>query len=191
MNKMKEERTQVEKRFWQTVTKVAMESGFEPGWEYLGYPCARKRVTELMDRFHGDPSFPGFYGVRIPLGRYEGMKLSLLIENQRELVVGLQTEEDDSPEQEGGTLDTIRGLMQSLEGSGRMWNFEAPGWLAWKTTDIRLNFRSLYNKAFLDIMLNKSDSEALYLIGEEISDILEEVGEVVTKKTVEYGTVIN
>ena len=79
---MKEERTQVEKRFWQSVTKVAMESGMEPGWEYLGYPCPRKRIGELMDRFHGDPAFPGFYGVRIPLGEYNGLKLSMIIENQ-------------------------------------------------------------------------------------------------------------
>ena len=34
------------------------------------------------------------------------------------------------------------------------------------------------------MMLNKGDSEALYLIGEEISDILEEMSEVVTSKKV-------
>jgi hypothetical protein len=187
---MKEERTQVERRFWQSVTKTAMESGWEPGWEYLGYPCARKRITELMERFQGDPTFPGFYGVKIPIGSFEGMELSLLIENQRELVIGLQAEDSASGEPEG-TLNSIREIMLSLEGSGRSWNFEAPGWLAWKTTDIRLNFRALYNKAFMDIMRNKSESEALYLIGEEITDILEELRELVTQKTVEYGTVAN
>ena len=82
-------------------------------------------------------------------------------------------------------------MMFSLLNTCRSWNFEAPGWVAWKTTEIRLNFRSLFNKAFLDIMLKKSNSEALYLIGEEVADILGEIRQVIIKQKVEYGTVIN
>ena len=143
-----------------------------------------------MERFHGDPSFPGFYGLRIPLGEVNGMKLNVLIENQRELIIGIQVE-DSGPESGESALTTFRDMMDSLLLTGRSWDFEAPGWLAWKTTEIRLNFRSLFNKAFQDILLRKSDSEALYLIGEELSDILGEVRDVLIKQKVEYGTLVN
>jgi hypothetical protein len=62
---MKEERTSAEKRFWQTLWTIALESGLEPGWECLGYSCSRKRINEMIDRFQGDLSAPGFYGIRI------------------------------------------------------------------------------------------------------------------------------
>lgn len=187
---MKEERTNAEKRFWQALSKIAMESGLEPGWEYLGYPCSRKRINELMERFHGDPSFPGFYGIRIPLGMVNGLNINVLIENQKELIVGIQVEDPVIPGTEV-SVETLKAMMVSLVNTGRSWDFEAPGWIAWKTTEIRLNFRSLFNKAFQDIILQKSDSEALYLIGEEVTDILSEIREVVLKHKVEYGTVIN
>jgi hypothetical protein len=190
MNKMKEERASAEKRFWQTMVKVAVESGMEPGWEYLGYSCSRKRIGELMARFHGDPSFPGFYGLRIPLGEYNGLNLNLLIENQKELIVGIQVD-DSTDNRLDVTVDTMRSLMGMLGDTGRPWDFEAPGWIAWKTTEIRLNFRSVLNRAFQDIMMMKSDSEAMYLIGEEVGDILDEIREVIMKQEVEYGTVIN
>jgi hypothetical protein len=187
---MKEERTNAEKRFWQTLSKVALDSGSEPAWEYLGYPCSRKRIGELMDRFHSDPAFPGFYGLKIPLGAVNGLTLNLLIENQKELIVGIQAEDPTEPG-EVITVDTMKDVMLCLGNTGRLWDFEAPGWIAWKTTDIRLNFRSLFNKAFQDIILQKSDSEALYLIGEEITDIMGEIREVIMKQKFEYGTVAN
>jgi hypothetical protein len=188
--KMKEERTNAEKRFWQTVSKIAMESGLEPGWEYLGLPCSRKRINEMIERFQEDSSAPGFYGVRIPLGELNGLNINVLIENQKELIIGIQTE-DSSESGNNVSIEAFRDLMVLLVNTGRSWNFEAPGWIAWKTTDIRLNFRSLFNRAFQDILLNKTDSEALYLIGEEIADILGEIREVMVKQNVEYGTVIN
>ena len=41
-------------------------------------------------------------------------------------------------------------------------------------------------------MLNKDDSEALYLIAEEITDILQEIRNIVTcQNHPEYGTVAN
>ncbi len=187
---MKEERTNAEKRFWQMLMRIAVESGFEPGWAYLGYPCPRKRITELMERFHGDISFPGFYGIRIPLGEVNGTTLNLLIENQKELIVGIQAE-DTAVQGSDKSVDSLRSVMSMLVETGRQWDFEAPGWIAWKTTEIRLNFRSVLNRAFQDIMLMKSDSEALYLIGEEVSDILNEMKEIIFKQEVEYGTVIN
>jgi len=187
---MKEERTNAEKRFWQALSKVAVESGMEPGWEYLGYSCSRKKINELIDRFQDDTSSPGFYGIKIPLGEVNGLNLNMLIENQKELIIGIQPEDSSVPGN-AVTVDAFREIMVSLVNTGRSWNFEAPGWVAWKTTEIRLNFRSLFNKAFQDILLKKSDSEALYLIGEELSDILGEIREVMIKQKVEYGTVIN
>ncbi|TSA34410.1 MAG: hypothetical protein D4R64_11880 [Porphyromonadaceae bacterium] len=187
---MKKERANAEKRFWQALSKVAIESGLEPGWEYLGYSCSRKKMNELIERFQNDPSSPGFYGIRLPLGEVNGLNLNMLIENQKELIIGIQPEDSGVPGNEA-TVETFRDMMISLVNTGRSWNFEAPGWIAWKTTEIRLNFRSLFNKAFQDIMLQKSDSEALYLIGEEVADILGEIREVIVKQKVEYGTVIN
>jgi hypothetical protein len=187
---MKEERVNAEKRFWQTLSNVAIESGLEPSWEHLGYSCSRKKINEMIDRFQRDPSTPGFYGIRIPLGEVNGLNLNMLIENQKELIIGIQPDDSPVPGNEV-TVETLREMMVSLVSTGRSWNFEAPGWVAWKTTEIRLNFRSLFNKAFQDILLKKSDSEALYLIGEEVSDILGEIREVMIKQTVEYGTVIN
>ena len=125
------------------------------------------------------------------LADYAGMVgLNVLIENQKELIIGIQPE-DSAVNGNEATIDIFREMMVSLVNTGRSWNFEAPGWVAWKTTEIRLNFRSLFNKAFQDILLQKSDSEALYLIGEEVADILEEIREVIFKQKVEYGTVIN
>ncbi|MFA5815025.1 MAG: hypothetical protein WC865_05345 [Bacteroidales bacterium] len=187
---MKEERANAEKRFWQALSKVAIESGLEPGWEHLGYSCSRKKMNELIERFQDDPSSPGFYGIRIPLGEVNGLNLNMLIENQKELIIGIQPEDSTVPGNEA-TVETFRDMMVSLVNTGRSWNFEAPGWVAWKTTEIRLNFRSLFNRAFQDIMLKKSDSEALYLIGEEVADILDEIRDVIIKQKVEYGTVIN
>lgn len=187
---MKEERTNAEKRFWQALSNVAIESGLEPVWEYLGYSCSRKKMNEMIERFQLDPSFPGFYGIRIPLGEVNGLNLNVLIENQKELIIGIQPDDSNGPGT-GATVDTFRDMMVSLVNTGRPWNFEAPGWLAWKTTEIRLNFRSLFNKAFQDIMLKKSDSEALYLIGEEVTDILDEIRDVIIKQKFEYGTVTN
>ncbi len=187
---MKEERANAEKRFWQALSGVAIESGLEPGWEYLGYSCSRKKMNELIERFQYDPSSPGFYGIRIPLGEVNGLNLNVLIENQKELIIGIQPEDSAVPGNEA-TVETFRDMMVSLLNTGRSWNFEAPGWIAWKTTEIRLNFRSLFNKAFQDILLKKSNSEALYLIGEELADILGEIREVIIKQKVEYGTVIN
>lgn len=187
---MKEERANAEKRFWQALSGVAIESGLDPSWENLGYVCSRKRMNELIERFQGDPTSPGFYGIRIPLGEVNGLKMNMMIENQKELVIGIQFEDSAVPGNEVA-IDTFREMMVSLVNTGRSWNFEAPGWIAWKTTDIRLNFRSLFNKAFQDILLKKANSEALYLITEEVSDILGEISEVITKKKVEYGTVIN
>lgn len=187
---MKEERANAEKRFWQTLSAVAIESGLEPGWEHLGYSCSGRKFNELIDRFQDDPSSPGFYGIRIPLGTLHGLNLIMLIENQKELIFGIQPEDSALPGSEA-TVETFRDMMVSLVNTGRSWNFESPGWVAWKTTEIRLNFRSLFNKAFQDIMLQKSDSEALYLISEELTDILGEIRETLIKQKVEYGTVIN
>lgn len=187
---MKEDRTNAEKRFWNALSKIAIESGLEPGWEYLGYTCSKKRMNELIERFQGDPSMPGFYGIKIPLGEVNGLNLNLLIENQKELIIGVQSDDEDDQSNPVG-LEVIRELMVTLVNTGRYWDFEAPGWIAWKTAEIRLNFRSLFNKAFLDVMTNRADSEALYLISEEIADILGEIRQVITHKTFEYGTVIN
>lgn len=187
---MKEERANAEKRFWQSLSKVAIESGLEPGWEHLGYSCSRKKMQELIERFQDDPSSPGFYGIRIPLGEVNGLNLNVLIENQKELIIGIQPEDSTVPGNEFA-FETFREMMVSLVNTGRSWNFEAPGWVAWKTTEIRLNFRSPFNKAFQDILLNKSNSEALYLIAEEVADILGEIREVIVNQKVEYGTVIN
>jgi hypothetical protein len=118
------------------------------------------------------------------------LNINVLIENQKELIIGIQAE-DSTESVNDVSVEAFRDLMVSLVHTGRSWNFEAPGWVAWKTGDIRLNFRSLFNKAFRDILLNQSDSEALYLIGEEVSDILGEIREVMIKQKVEYGTVVN
>jgi len=183
---MQEEHTAAEKRFWNRVSKIAIESGFEPSWEYLGYACSKKRLNELIERFHGDSAAPGFFGVKIPLGEINGLYLNMLIENQKELIIGIQIEDSDYP---GNviTLDHVREVMQLLADSGRAWDFEAPGWIAWKTTEVRLNFRSVFNKAFQDILIKNAESEAMYLIGEEIADILAEFGRVTTRRTMEYG----
>jgi hypothetical protein len=187
---MKEERANAEKRLWQTISGIAMESGLEPQWESMGASCSRKKMNELIEKFQFDPQSHGFYGIRIPLGILNGMQINLLIENQKELIIGIQTEDSTMP-CDYTAIETFRDIMISLVNTGRSWNFEAPGWVAWKTTDIRLNFRSLFNKAFQDILLNKSNSEALYLIGEEVSDIVDEIREVIIKQKVEYGTVVN
>jgi len=187
---MKEERANAEKRFWQTLSGLVLDSGLDPNYEYLGYNCTRKKMYELIDRFQNDASAPGFYGIRVPLGELNGLNLNLMIENQRELIIGIQAEDSSFSGQEEA-IEIFRELMLSLMNTGRSWDFEAPGWMAWKTTDIRLNFRSLFNKAFQDILLKKSDSEALYLISEELRDIMEELGQVITKQKVVYGTVAN
>jgi len=187
---MKEERTNAEKRFWQTLSGIASASGLEPVWEHLGYSCSRKRIYELIERFQYDSSSHGFYGIKIPLGEVNGLQLNLLIENQKELIIGIQPEDSVIPGNEV-TVEAFREIMVLLVNTGRPWNFEAPGWVAWKTAEVRLNFRSLFNRAFQDILLKKSESEALYLIGEELADILGEVREVLMNQTVEYGTVVN
>ncbi|MFA6126858.1 MAG: hypothetical protein WC699_06100 [Bacteroidales bacterium] len=187
---MKEERTNAEKRFWQTLSAIAIEYGLEPSWEHLGYSCSRKKMLDLIERFQFDPSFPGFYGIKIPLGEVNGLKMNLLIENQKELIIGIQPEDSAVPGTDI-TMEAFREIMVLLVNTGRNWDFEAPGWVAWKTTEIRLNFRSLFNRAFQDILLKKSDSEALYLIGEEVADILGEMREILSKQAVEYGTVIS
>ncbi|MCX6227560.1 MAG: hypothetical protein NTV01_22960, partial [Bacteroidia bacterium] len=151
---MNEERANAEKRFWQALSRVAIESGLEPGWEHLGYSCSRKKINELIERFQDDPSSPGFYGIRIPLGEVNGLHLNLLIENQKELIIGIQPEDSAVPGNDI-TVETFRDIMVSLINTGRSWNYEAPGWVAWKTTEIRLNFRSLFNRAFQDILLKK------------------------------------
>lgn len=187
---MKEERANAEKRFWQALSKVAVESGLEPGWEHLGYACSWKKICDLIDRFQDDPASHGFYGIRIPLGEISGLNLNMLIENQKELIIGIQPEDSAFPGS-GDPVDNFRDMMVTLVNTGRSWNYEAPGWIAWKTTDIRLNFRDLFNRAFQDMILKKSNSEALYLIGDELADILAEMREVIIKQKVEYGTVIN
>jgi hypothetical protein len=185
---MKEERANAEKRFWLTVSQIAMASGLEPEWEYLGYTISRKRINELMERFHGDSSFPGFYGVRIPMGVINGLNINVLIENQKELIIGIQVEDAMVPGS-NVSIETLKEMMVSLFNTGRSWDFEAPGWIAWKTPEIRLNFRSLFNRAFQDLILKKSDSEVLYLISEEVADILDEIREVIMKQKVEYGAI--
>lgn len=187
---MKAERVLAEKRFWQSLVNIAMEAGLEPSWEYLGNSCSRRRMHELIERFHSDPASPGFYGIRIHLGAVNGLSMNMLIENQKELIIGIQPE-DSIVTGNDGTLEAMKDIMFTLVNTGRNWNYEAPGWIAWKTTEIRLNFRSLFNKAFQDMLLNKSNSEALYLIGEELADIISEVREVLTKQQVEYGTITN
>lgn len=187
---MKVERANAEKRFWQTISGIALEMGLDPDWEHLGYSCSRRKLNELIERFQDDSATAGFYGMRIPLGEVNGLNLNVLIENQKELVIGIQYEDAAVPGREV-TIETFRDIMVSLVNTGRSWNFESPGWVAWKTTDIRLNFRSLFNKAFQDILLKKSNSEALYLISEEVADILDEICGVLTKQKVAYGAVVN
>lgn len=186
---MKEERIVAEKRFWQVIATMALESGLEPEWEYLGTTCSRRRLHDLIERFQNDPTMPGFYGIRVTIGELNGIRVNVLIENQKDLIIGIQP--DDSPFQGNGvTLETYHDLMEELMATGRSWNYEAPGWIAWKTAGIHLNFRSLFNRAFQDILLKKSNSEALYLIAEEISDILSEIRNILIRQNVVYGALI-
>jgi hypothetical protein len=190
MTTMKEERKNAEKRLWQTLYRMAAGKGLMPVWQTMGYEVTRKKVHDLIAQFHDKPDSPGFYGLRIPVGETAGIKLDVLIENQKELIIGIQPQETGSHENYG--FDILSSLMVSLAATDRSWNFEAPGWLGWKTPDVRINFRSFTNKALQDIMLNKDDSEALYLIAEEITDILQEIRNIVTcQNHPEYGTVAN
>jgi len=177
---MKDERKNAERKFWQSIARMAQESGRKSEWEYLGYSCSTKRIYDLIGRFHQDPLQRGFYGMRIPVGEVGGMQVNLIIENQKELIFGIQLDQQGEGSDEDGSFETYRELFDGLAGSGRDWNFDSPGWLAWKTPEIRLNFRSYNNRAFEDIMVNEENSEALYLIAEEVSDLLEEVSQVVT-----------
>jgi hypothetical protein len=183
---MKEERKNAEKRFWRTLFTIAQESGFEPEWEHLGYSCPQRKINELIERFQADPSFPGFYGIRIPLGVISGLQINMIVENQKDLVIGIQTQ-DGPGAVHHFTVNGLRDLMVSLSGTGRGWDFEAPGWLAWKTPDVHLNFRSLFNRAFLDVILHGAGSDVLALIGGEVTDIFAEVREMVLKEYVGYG----
>lgn len=189
---MNDERKNAEKRLWQSIARVAHDSGKEAGWEYLGYACSQKKIHDLVLKFHQDPRHPGFYGLRIPMGEVGGMKVSMILENQKELVIGIQTEEPEGNAAEPGAFDLYRDLCNRLSQSGRDWQLDSPGWLAWKTPEVRLNFRAVNNRAFQDIMQGRDNSEALYLITEEVTDLVEEISElIVNQKVVEYGTVAN
>ncbi len=186
---MNDERKNAERRFWQSIFKMAAGSGFEPVWENMGYSVDFKKIKELVTRFHNEPGTPGFFGIRIQVGHIRGVKLNLLVENQTDLIVGIQSEENEDVPGDF-SIGSLRDIMIDLVNTRRNWNFEAPGWIAWKSPDIRLNFRSPDNKAFRDMTDNKWNSEALYLITGEIADILEEMREIIEKEnTVVYGTV--
>lgn len=189
---MKEDRKIAEKRVWMSIQKVAGDSGRACGWEYLGNPCTQKKIHTLMAGFHENPFQPGFYGIRIPIGEIDGLQVNVLIENQKELIIGVQTEPARDGDPNGQTFDAYRAMLGKLADSQSGWNLESPGWLAWKTPEIRLNFSSSSNRAFQDIILNRDNSEALYLISEEISDILREISDIVINREIEvYGTVSN
>jgi hypothetical protein len=189
---MKDERKNAERKFWQSIARMAQESGKRSEWEYLGYSCSSRRIYDLIGKFHQDPMQPGFYGMRIPVGEVGGLQVNLIIENQKELIFGIQLDQQGEVGEPDESFHAYRELFDSLVGSGRDWNFDSPGWLAWKTPEIRLNFRSYTNRAFEDIIRNEDNSEALYLIAEEVSDLLEEVSQVVeSNKTVAYGTLVN
>jgi hypothetical protein len=189
---MKDERKNAERKFWQSIARMAQESGRTSEWEYLGYTCSNRRIHELIGKFHQDPRQPGFYGMKIPVGEVSGMQVNLIIENQKELIFGIQLDQKNEATEPTESFFAYRDLFDRLANSGREWNFDSPGWLAWKTPEIRLNFRSYTNRAFEDIILHEDNSEALYLIAEEVSDLLEEVSQVVeSNKTVEYGTLVN
>ena len=192
MTTMKQERTLAEKRFWQAIRQVAAESGLKSGWVHLGTPCSIREVADLMDRFQEDRQLPGFYGIRIPMGDIGGLTVSLLIENQRELIIGIQVEQQDDGLADDLSFETYQGILQKMSASQHGWNFDSPGWLAWKTPAVRLDFRSRQNKAFQDIIRNRDNSEALYLISEEISDIIRDMSEMVLdKEKAKYGAVVN
>ncbi|MFH0762114.1 MAG: hypothetical protein V2A67_11490 [Bacteroidota bacterium] len=189
---MKEDRKIAEKRVWMSIQKVAGEAGRKTGWEYLGNPCTAKRINDLMLNFHENPYQPGFYGIRIPMGEVGGLQVSVLIENQKELIIGIQTELAQTGNTDVQAYEAYRAMLGRFAESQNGWNLDSPGWLAWKTPEVRLNFRSVSNRAFQDIIRNRDNSEALYLITEEISDILREISDIVVNREIEvYGTVIN
>jgi hypothetical protein len=189
---MKEDRKIAEKRVWTSIQKVAGDSGRKCGWEYLGTPCSTKRIHDLMAHFHENPFKPGFYGIRIAIGEIDGLQVNVLIENQKELIIGIQTEPVQDGETDSQAFDAYRAMLGMLAESQTGWNLDAPGWLAWKTPEVRLNFSSVNNRAFQDIILNRDNSEALYLITEEISDILQELSDILMNQEIQvYGNVVN
>jgi len=189
---MKEDRKMAEKRVWASIQKIAGDAGRKCGWEYLGNPCTAKRINNLMIGFQENPFQPGFYGIRIPIGEMDGLQVNVLIENQKELIIGIQTEQILDGDANSLAFDAYRAMLGKLAESQSGWNLDSPGWLAWKTPEVRLNFSSVSNRAFQDIVLNRDNSEALYLIMEEISDILQEISEIVINREIEvYGTVVN
>ncbi|MCK9325131.1 MAG: hypothetical protein M0P69_06515 [Bacteroidales bacterium] len=184
---MNEQLKSTEKMFWITIFKMVEDYGYKPEWESMGRRIDLRALDSLITGFHEDPDQAGFYGIRIPIVQYEGLNINLLIENQKELVLGVQTEEV-----EGAvcacSFEWLTALLEDLSQSRSSWNFEAPGWLAWKTTNIRLNFRRRGNLAFQDMIRKRANSEALYLISGEISDILDELAGVAEKEREEaYG----
>jgi|GEM_PF-889778 len=189
---MKQERTTAERRFWQAIKRVAVEHGRMTDWEYLGYPCSSRQVEDLMSNFHQDVHLPGFYGIRIPLGEISGLQVNMLIENQKELIIGIRVEQPENGCMGDQSYQTYQALLKRMESSQHGWNFDSPGWLAWKTPEVRLNFRAANNGAFRDMMINRDNSEALYLITEEIADIISDVSDLVrSHEKVGYGTVVN
>jgi hypothetical protein len=184
---MKEQQKSTEKMFWISVFKMVAGYGFKPEWESMGHRIELRTLDSLISRFHDDPDLPGFYGIRIPVANCCGLTLNLLIENQKELVLGVQADEGDGSVG-GCSFESLTLMLDDLAQSGRSWNFEAPGWMAWKTTAIRLNFRKRGNLAFMDMVNRRANSEALYLISGEIADILDELTGIAEKEQVEaYG----
>lgn len=176
-----------EKMFWISVFKMVSGYGHKPEWEHMGRRIDFRTLDSLISRFHDNPDLPGFYGIRIPLEACGGMTINLLIENQKDLVLGVQAEAAEGTT-DGFTFENLTGLLDDLMQGGRPWNFEAPGWLAWKTTSVRLNFRKRGNLAFMDMASKRANSEALYLISGEIADVLDEVAALAEKEKMEaYG----
>ncbi|MFO7616649.1 MAG: hypothetical protein R6V75_05315 [Bacteroidales bacterium] len=184
---MKEQLKSTEKMFWISIFKMAAGYNFKPEWESLGRRIDFRMLDARISSFHDNADLPGFYGIRIPVAKWSGMTLTLVIENQKELILGVQVDEGEG----SGcscSFETLTGLLDDLSQSGRSWNFEAPGWLAWKTTAVRLNFRKRGNLAFTDMVAKRANSEALYLISGEIADILDELAGIAEKEQVEaYG----
>ena len=188
---MNDEKLKTERFFWQTLNRTGVQAGLVTHWERSGNVVGWKEFSQGIRKFHGQPAGYGFYGVMMEVGQIPGYQVHLVIENQNEVIFGIQlfesremyTESDESE-----MADFLVNLVNNFSG----WDFDGISFLAWKSPGIRFDFRNSESQALGDVFEQKDDSEALTRFLEEVSEILGQMKRVINKKReVVYGTVID
>ena len=186
----KQELYQTEKKFWVALKHHVHARNWDMQWKLLGNKTPWRRITSSMEQFHHDDTKYGFYGLSICLGTFNGYAVDFVIENQNEIIFGIQLTELKQFYQDD-ELEVMNDFIVKLQSSGKSWEFDAMGMLAWRKPAIHLDFRDPYNRSVSDMFVCQDDSEALIRLLEEVNELYDYIDSIIfTLQTTAYGTFI-